>query len=115
MTLEQRLAEIEKRVNSATPGPWEVSGTGQQVLHAAGDPVTNMRICESNSLEDRYHGKTVCWANIAFIANAREDVPLLLAIFKKAIEQRNRHIDTIYANADEVKFGDDKELMEVKP
>ena len=64
------LKRLRELAVAATPGPWEVSGTGQQVLKPSDSPLGNIRICESNSLADWYQGKTSCWANIAFIAAA---------------------------------------------
>ena len=64
------IKELRKLAVKATPGPWEVSGTGQQVLKEADVPYRNQRICETNSIASHYLGKTSCLANLSFIAAA---------------------------------------------
>jgi hypothetical protein len=58
---DEQLAEIRKRAEAATDGPWTVSFPGAKVINAYGIGVDNFD-------EDA-----------EFIAHAREDVPKLLA------------------------------------
>lgn len=72
------LKKLRELAEAATPGPWEVSGTGQQVLKEADVPYGNQRICETNSMASHYPGKTSCWKNIAFIAAANPETVIAL-------------------------------------
>lgn len=75
---------LKQLAEAATPGPWEVSGTGQQVLKEADVPYGNQRICETNSMASHYPGKTSCWANLSFIAAANPQAVLgLIARIEK--------------------------------
>lgn len=72
------LKKLRELAEVATPGPWEVSGTGQQVLKEADVPYGDQRICETNSMASHYPGKTSCWKNIAFIAAANPETVIAL-------------------------------------
>lgn len=88
---------LKKLAEAATPGPWEVSGTGQQVLKEADVPYGNQRICETNSMASHYPGKNLCWANVAFIAAANPEVVLGLIARIEELEkqQADKAIDTL--------------------
>ena len=69
----KRLNEIEARANAATKGPWELWNANSHCVVA----------------EDEDGFKHDLWAfhnpaNFAFIAHARTDIPLLLAVAKCA-------------------------------
>lgn len=65
------LDEIERRANSATPGPWEGKRNGGMYARDR-EPVfeTGCGCCSDPDLTDE---------NSAFIAHARTDVPALIA------------------------------------
>jgi hypothetical protein len=84
------LAKLERDASAATPGEWEVSGTGQSVLASGKTPLENIRICESHSLDDHYPGKTSCWNNIAHIAN---NDPATSATIYEALRRAERALD----------------------
>lgn len=73
----ERLAEIEARVDAATPGPWHARdrGIGHELHHGAADD------CKQNWCEDvnGEHRETFRRGDAEFIAAARNDVPALLA------------------------------------
>lgn len=83
------LEEQNELREKATPGPWHVSGTGQSVLTEGESPIDNRRICESDSSQHYYHGKTACWNNISFIAESRishEQLCKMVEIMSEAVE-----------------------------
>lgn len=85
----EREAEIQARVEAATPGPWRYSWTqvppqvrdDEPVMHCvtAGIPEPRERLWGMivHAHEDR--GNMWDGPNAAFIAHAREDIPYLLA------------------------------------
>lgn len=89
---DKRLEEIRKRVEAATPGPWEVEdyrcdgdwrSTGNVWARNKGHYHPGTKVCEVNchsmsSISDpRDIGEFE--GNSAFIAHARDDIPFLLA------------------------------------
>lgn len=93
---DKRLEEIRKRVEAATPGPWEVEdyrcdgdwrSTGNVWARNKGHYHPGTKVCEVNchsmsSISDpRDIGEFE--GNSAFIAHARDDIPFLLAELAK--------------------------------
>ena len=93
---DKRLEEIRKRVEAATPGPWEVEdyrcdgdwrSTGNVWARNKGHYHPGMKVCGVNchsmsSISDpRDIGEFE--GNSAFIAHAREDIPFLLSELAK--------------------------------
>ena len=94
----ERLEAIQRRVDAATEGPWnvDIDDTGgpftlwpsvdgpedadETIIHRAG---FKQEFWEANSLRR-------CKANAEFIANAREDVPYLLALLTRQQEEIDR-------------------------
>jgi hypothetical protein len=71
---EDQLREIESRCNAATPGPWIASIENRD--HTSGESVISRG--ERGQEEDLYlHGGTV--EDYDFVANARQDIPILIA------------------------------------
>lgn len=68
------LAEVEQRVNAATPGPWWNDGH-EIYVGEDGIPAASTWIGETCSVELPDYGD----ANGTFIAHARQDVPALVA------------------------------------
>lgn len=87
------LKKLRELAEAATPGPWEVSGTGQQVLKEADVTYGNQRICETNSMASHYPGKTSCWKNIAFIAAANPETVIALIDRIEKLEEALRVYD----------------------
>jgi hypothetical protein len=80
---ECRLAEIEARVNAASPGPWQEFLASQGGL--GGDSV--VWITTEDQEPDMYlwrGDKVAPDADIDFIAHARQDVPALLLRVRRA-------------------------------
>lgn len=94
---EQRLAEIEARTDAATPGPWEWRAGWKDEpvdyetfespgyyenpeLHGPGQD-EHILSCGEYDIVSGEKPKQI--ANSRFIANAREDVPALLAEVKR--------------------------------
>jgi hypothetical protein len=85
---ESDLVEIEKRVSSASPGPWKAYVEGRD--HDSGD--TFIMIGEGAQRQDDMYvfqshaGPTrieTSDADLDFIAEARQDIPRLLAEIRK--------------------------------
>ncbi len=86
---EQRLQDIEKRVNAATKGPWHIWSGGSYVSigHARPSEVLEKRLGSIHPYRDQQAGRDLGPGNhvyqwhhdYAFIAEARQDVPDLLA------------------------------------
>ena len=74
--LQAKLDEIRARVEDATPGPWRYK-FGSIISIATDDGLAVGKYIEDKVL----------------IANARTDIPLLLDIVQKLIEQRDRAAD----------------------
>lgn len=83
MTREERLEEIRKRVETATPGPWipkhvkTLYGNGE-VEHEVRGPDGNVCAIRFRSESSELFGDKQDW-DCSFIALAREDVPWLLS------------------------------------
>lgn len=91
--LDDMLKEIEARANAATEGPWEYEhkyfSTQKSYAHRIKKDHFPIGF-EMTSTSNKVLPTDV--ANFEFIANARTDVPKLLAMLRLAIEQR----DTAY-------------------
>lgn len=89
---EERLAEIKARADAATPGPWSPI-----IGMTAGDPREHPVICKVAvefqvwSRPDATRPMDAQHKNTRFIANARTDVPALIA----EIEQLRAEVDTL--------------------
>lgn len=94
MTPEQ-LAEIQKRADAATPGPWHRVGPPWNrylpfVIAGDTDPHVGRFVCDLDSDpadEPDEPGNEV--ADAEFIAHAREDVPALVAEVKRLTAERD--------------------------
>ena len=87
---EERLNELEKLANEATPGPWKWEALdGTMLALYSGDPensILDCERCETCVKRDRLCG----WpdkANADFIAEARTAVPELITALRKARER----------------------------
>ncbi len=82
---EQELNEIEERAAKATPGPWFHNKSGSIIYPVQGDTNGHQLIQASNSYYDPG------WSIDAdFIANARTDVPDLLAEVERLTAENAR-------------------------
>ena len=102
MTPEQ-LQQIETRCNAATPGQWYQVGPpwsdGTWVNAGSEDPHSGIPICEQidwdacepESVPEGYDAR----ANMAFIAHARSDVPILVAAVRELQEKYNLALDDL--------------------
>lgn len=89
MTILEKIAEIEKRAEAATAGPWEVVVPTPD----SGAPPLLVGETVAGSGEDQMIGKSVLVLgegdrpeDQVFIASARTDVPALCAALKIAVE-----------------------------
>lgn len=91
---EQELAEIEERVNAATPGPWEICANpfdGSDDYNESWCPVElphpyiEAHVTMHDRHLDRYKKEGVAIAQ--FIAHARTDVPALIAEVRRLREK----------------------------
>ncbi len=100
--LTEILASIEARANAATPGPWStydnsfdagvVNGLrpakeGEYSYSGSGICYDTM-ICGGEPSEGHFEGP-----DADFVAASRTDIPKLLAVVKKLMEQRNKWAD----------------------
>lgn len=70
----ERLAEMRERVEKATAGPWIRDGAGTEMTLLR--TITGHGVCMFEDwAEDIFPNNE---ANLAFVANAREDIPALL-------------------------------------
>lgn len=77
---DAQLAEIEARVDAATPGPWTRKADRRAHFVGALDYLDTPSQVISASTYPGQEGMVFCSAeNSAFIIHAREDVPALLA------------------------------------
>lgn len=78
---DEELDAIEARANAATPGPWGAHGCGSTHDLVLGDGEKYLQIAHTRSVG----GCGMIWneaqitANAAFIAEARQDIPALVA------------------------------------
>lgn len=75
MTRLERLEEIRKRAEKATPGPWRAVSTADGDTDGAAWVGTERSV----SLAQGYDGEFLHRPDAEFMANAREDIPWLLA------------------------------------
>lgn len=80
---EEEIAEIEKRANAATPGPWYTQATGETY---AGFSVESLICATAPGKYNRVYanppGGSFPGADQSFIANARQDIPRLIATIR---------------------------------
>lgn len=89
----EQLAEIRKRAEATTAGPWYVSALAEGYIYAGGEftvVASTVEYNEDGSVHTRLdNDKSV--DNQEFIAHARQDVPALLA----EVERLRREISFI--------------------
>lgn len=86
------LAEIKARADAATPGPWEYSECASEIWSESGDTVIS---------GVDWGGCAISASDADFIAQARTDIPALVA----EVERLNRELSRIRSNA-----SDDKKM-----
>jgi hypothetical protein len=84
---EELLLEIEKRCVNATAGPWRASVEGRD--HTSGD---SLIIRGTAGGDDLYLFPGATASDYDFIANARQDIPILI----EEIRRLNREINRLY-------------------
>ena len=84
-----RLTEIADRAASATPGPWEASGSTVWRSTGDGTPTdfSGVAVAYVPPLADPQEGRP----DADFIAHAREDVPYLLGEVARLIADVTKH------------------------
>lgn len=90
-TLKSLLQEIEDRANKAAPGPWRRSGH-EFDMTGDGDVVDEI-ICDGHYCASYWRVN-----DAEFVAKARQDIPKLLAVIEKLIEQRNSSANPTYGD-----------------
>ena len=80
---ESELNEIDNRCNKATKGPWKSMIEGRD--HSSGDSFI------MTAGEDIYISNPLLDNNQDFIANARQDIPKLIAEIRKLRENNDRN------------------------
>ena len=90
MTLDE-LLEIETRLTTATPGPWQTrEGDPSTVETTAPAAAENQReICDTG-FRDSPGGAQECRANARFIAHAPTDIPRLIAEVRRLSAEVHR-------------------------
>jgi hypothetical protein len=100
---QEQIEEIRKRAETTTPGPWEVGAevdgmySGLNTVVRTTNPPTEWTSRIVSVGQTRRHIKGDAENNVAFIANARQDIPALLAHIAELEKQ--------VAEDEEVKFG----------
>ena len=99
MTISDRLAEIQARVEEATDGPWKVNGPDEDwaVVSSGSDSVfhaySGHGICEGCECGDGAAHVAIGIEDAEFIAHARTDVPALAASLRAVIELHKPYPD----------------------
>ena len=83
---EQELSEIEARANAATPGPWGFVPPRTEELAIKGEVH-----CDEGPIFVAAHYDIAKSADFEFAANAREDIPKLLAEVRRLREWKKRN------------------------
>jgi predicted oxidoreductase len=84
---DEELEQIEARAEAASPGPWECFIEGRD--HTAGDDfirIGGLNDAQPDMYVQHYLGATsvtVPAADLDFIANARQDIPRLIAEIRR--------------------------------
>lgn len=82
---QEQIEDIRKRAEAATPGPWEIGKevdgmySGLNTVVRTTNPPTKWASRIVSVGQTRRHVKGDAENNVAFIANARQDIPELLA------------------------------------
>jgi hypothetical protein len=94
---DERLKEIQERLNKATPGPWRISprgGSDEERPFVDNKQYDVARMCHEAGVLGE---PSFAWADADFIAYAREDIPFLLAeverltrVIAEAVEDTHR-------------------------
>lgn len=108
--LKPNLKEIKARCEAATKGPWVVEEEG--FFEVWNSPQLNM-IARLSPKDHFSLGKTSCYRNSKFIANARQDIPDLLKYIEELeskLDQERRQIGLEIRSYLDLK----KELEQVK-
>ena len=88
------LEEIEERERAATPGPWLIEGRNHTLLSESGRMIGQIyQRGEHNS----WIGTPQDLENMQFIANAREDIPRLIARVRE-LGADNERLQTLCGN-----------------
>ena len=81
---DEQLAEIERRAEAASPGPWQAFVEGRD--HTSGDTIIRMGAFDGShpdmyisTCDDSGNPNRVSDADWDFVAHARQDVPRLVA------------------------------------
>lgn len=84
---DEQLAEIEARANAATPGPWFWTGRVDDWGHSGPDLMgpNDAVVCQSWGHDA--DGLEIADSDMSFIANAREDIPALIAEIRRLRSQ----------------------------
>lgn len=82
MSLNKYLAEVRKRADAATPGPWSLDPECSED-YAYCDDVVGSAVLSIEGLRGFSGGRSQQLSNLAFAAHARTDIPLLLAIIEE--------------------------------
>lgn len=98
---DEELKEIEERANAATPGPWFAYFDGHAgEIHSEAGSVLEPYGCEGGACIVREK-------DLAFITNARTDVPTLIAEVRESrfrISQLLDRIDELQLNLETARY-----------
>ena len=102
-TEKRRLSEIAKRAEAATPGPWKWRGKSGS-LHGPGTPPYEFGGCVLSPTYEYDSGVDieVSDEDSAFIINARQDIPYLLAELEALKHDISRHVQITSDQAEEI-------------
>lgn len=97
MTLDEILKFIGERTEKATPGPWSILNKGYD-LYIGNWDIQQKEICSNSDgiKVDNYNafspGQADAETTAEFIAHSRTDIPKLLKVIQRLIEQRDNAI-----------------------
>ena len=90
---EQELNEIEKRCLSGTKGPWIPMIEG--IIHTSGEDFIMTGVHQTNDCKNELRGNDLyiidgTKEDLIFMANAKQDIPKLLAEIRKLKEELSK-------------------------
>lgn len=99
------IEEIKRRADAATPGPWRVSGDIRHLVFPPDSyrselPLPIIARCDGIHFADTKKHIAKIQANARFIAEARTDIPALLAYIAK-LEAENERLTKELDSANE--------------
>lgn len=87
------LTEIKAREQAATPGPWNVGdGCHERFFAGRNSVISPLRVVADRAIYDGGAFDDQTFADMSFIANARTDIPALVAEVERLTREKEEEI-----------------------